>query len=86
MRHVGQWITESPYCLALGIEFAAIETNRCLLRLPFQDANANPSGVRHGALPRRSVRVGGAGTLPAGSGSRASVRLASCAFTGSHSQ
>lgn len=50
MRYVEQWITESPYCQALGIECAAIDSDRCLLRLPFRAANANQSGVLHGGV------------------------------------
>lgn len=44
------WIVNTPYCNALGIDDVAFADGRCQLRLPFREANANPTGILHGGV------------------------------------
>lgn len=50
MKHVEEWISGSSYCRALGIECEDVSRERCILRLPFRETNANPGGVLHGGV------------------------------------
>lgn len=44
------WVSQSPYCKALGIEPQIVGSDRVLLRLPFKLENANTGGALHGGI------------------------------------
>ena len=48
MQHVFDWIAESPYSAALGIEAVSVTPEAARLRLPYDDKNSNPGKALHG--------------------------------------
>ncbi len=50
MRDIEEWIARSRYCRALGIGCDNVSRERCVLRLPYHEANANVGGVLHGGV------------------------------------
>lgn len=47
---VESWIEESAYCRSLGVTLSEISAERAVLKLPFNEANANPGGPLHGGV------------------------------------
>ena len=48
MQHVIDWIAESPYSAALGVEAVSVTPESARLRLPYDDKNSNPGKALHG--------------------------------------
>jgi uncharacterized protein (TIGR00369 family) len=69
---VAEWIAQSGYTAALGVELASVDGETALLRLPFAEQNSNPGNALHGGCAA-SLAVTGAhavtrAALGAGSG------------------
>lgn len=51
-------LEDSPYGRALGVRLDALACDCATLRLPFQDANANPGGALHGGCAASLAAMG----------------------------
>jgi len=72
MEAIRQWVEDSPYTRALGVEAVRIEAETARLVLPYRDENANPGRALHGGCAATLAVVGGQcvtrAALGAGSG------------------
>jgi uncharacterized protein (TIGR00369 family) len=48
MQHARDWVEQSPYSAALGVQVAALDEESARLLLPYADANSNPGQALHG--------------------------------------
>ena len=72
MEDIRQWVEDSPYTRALGVEAVRIEAESARLVLPYRDENSNPGRALHGGCAASLAVVGGQcvtrAALGAGSG------------------
>lgn len=50
IEDIGKWVAASPYCRGLGVVCESTSKERCVLALPYREANANMGGVLHGGV------------------------------------
>ena len=55
MDWIKEWVEQSPYAKALGVELSSIDEESAKLRLPYKDENSNPGQALHGGCSTRRV-------------------------------
>ena len=58
MQHVSEWIAESGYSAALGVEAVSVSPEAARLRLPYDDKNSNPGQALHGGCAASLGAIG----------------------------
>ncbi|MCH2185408.1 hotdog fold thioesterase, partial [Myxococcota bacterium] len=59
MKDIANWVADSPYTRALGVESIHIDVESARLSLSYRDENANPGGALHGGCAASLAVVGG---------------------------
>ncbi len=59
MKPVLDWIRQSPYSAALGVEVETLKEDAASLRLPYSDENSNPGQALHGGCAASLGAIGG---------------------------
>lgn len=59
MDFVRDWVTMSPYALALGVRLTSLSEESASFLLPFNEVNANPGGALHGGVYASLSSIGG---------------------------
>ena len=61
MSDAEQWIADSAYSKALGVELESVSDSTVELRLPFRESNSNPGGALHGGVAASLSLIGSQG-------------------------
>lgn len=59
MKEIRDWVENSPYSRALGIELDRLDETSARLVLPYQDDNSNPGKALHGGCAASLGAIGG---------------------------